>query len=413
VIDRLKNAPADQALAYIYCDYQNREAQTPLKLLSSILEQIARQSGGSAVPAALLSLYESHKKYDSRPTLTEICSVLGKICSSLKAVRIVFDALDECCESEDEALHVVSNILAIGPTVRLLCTSRFSTPFDAFFKDTPRIEIFARDEDIRTVVNAHLQTEKRLSRHIQADLTLQEDIVSSIIEVSQGMFLLAALHLEPLARKLSRKEVRKSLGTLPRTLDATYEQALQRIRSQADEFAELAESVLFWALCASESLTISQLQHLYATRSISHGEMLEDDDLPDAETLTAACSGLLVIHTSSRAVRLVHYTAQEYLHRVYHGRINSTKFDMTKSSITYPTLPNFADGVCASDTVMTARLDRFPFLTYAARQWVSRRGGDRLGRFMAQASNGDNIFPYPFYYRRFKCRMIDRSTKPS
>jgi hypothetical protein len=119
-IDGLKNVPAEQAVADIYCDYQNREAQTPLNLISSILEQVARHSSGDALPAALLSLYESHKKYDTRPTLTEICAVLGKICSSLKAVWVVLDALDECCESVDEALDVVSNILAIGPPVRFV-----------------------------------------------------------------------------------------------------------------------------------------------------------------------------------------------------------------------------------------------------------------------------------------------------
>jgi hypothetical protein len=126
------------------------------------------------------------------------------------------------------------------------------------------------------------------------------------------MFLLAALHLESLARKISRKEVRSSLGALPRTLDATYEQALLRIRSQADEYAELAESVLFWVLCARENLTIPQLQHLYGTGSISRGEMLEDDDLPDAETLTAACSGLIVIDGSSRSVRPCEASSSKY-----------------------------------------------------------------------------------------------------
>lgn len=369
MIDRLQNASSGAALAYIYCDFQNREAQTPLNILSSILEQVTRHAGGDVLPPVLLSLYESHKKYDTRPTLTEISGVLGTICSSLKAVCIVLDALDECCESEDEALSLVSSILAIGPTVHLLCTSRSSTTFEAFFKDTPRIEISAHDDDIRTVVNAHVTTQPRLLRHVQADPTLQDDIVLSIIEVSQGMFLLAALHLESLGRKISRKEVRAALGALPRTLDVTYEQALHRIRSQAEEFADLAESILFWVLCAREPLTIHQLQHLYGTRSLAHGEQLEDDDLPDAETLMAVCGGLMILDGSCRSVRLVHYTAQEYFERVHQGRIISTKFDLTKSSIAYLTLPNFANGVCTSDKAMTARLDRFPLLTYAARYW--------------------------------------------
>lgn len=189
VIGHLERATADSkdTLAYIYCDYHDREAQTPFALLSSVLEQIVRRISGDTLPPEVLSLYETHKKYATRPTLTEIGGVLRKICSSLKAVHIVIDALDECSESEDAAIDVVSNILAIGPTVRLLCTSRFSRTFETFFQDKQRIEISARDEDIRTFVKARLQEQTRLSRQVSADPTLQEDIVKSIIEVSQGM----------------------------------------------------------------------------------------------------------------------------------------------------------------------------------------------------------------------------------
>lgn len=127
--------------------------------------------------------------------------------------------------------------------------------------------------------------------------------------------------------------------------------------------------VLFWVLCARQTLTVLELQHIYAMRSISRGEMLKDDDLPDAETITGACSGLMIIDGNSKSVRIVHYTAQEYFRRAHQERLLRTKFDLTKFSIAYLTLPNFEDGICTSDEAMSARLERFPFLTYAARNW--------------------------------------------
>lgn len=183
-----------------------------------------------------------------------------------------------------------------------------------------------------------------------------------------------------MSRKINRKEVRSSLNTLPRTLDTTYEQALLRIRSQAEEDIALAETILFWVLCARRPLTVLELQHLYAVRSLSDEDeeeeeerrvALDEDDLPDGEILTGVCGGLVVVDGKSQSVRLVHYTAQQYFERTNQERLPSVKLDITKACLTYLMLENFADGVCLDDASMSQRLDKFPFLQYASQHWGS------------------------------------------
>lgn len=131
----------------------------------------------------------------------------------------------------------------------------------------------------------------------------------------------------------------------------------------------MAEDILFWVLFSRRPLTIRELQQMYALQSISRGVALKNDDLPDGEVLIGVCGSLVVVDSESKIARIVHYTAQEYFERVHHDSQRKTKFDMTKLSLTYLTLPNFADGICVSDDAMATRLEEYPFLDYAARYW--------------------------------------------
>ena len=184
-------------------------------------------------------------------------------------------------------------------------------------------------------------------------------------------FLLAAFHLESLARKINRKEVRSSLRTLPKTLDVIYEQAIHRLQSQAEEDVALAEFVLFWVVCARRPLSLLELQQMYAMTTLIPEAALEDDDLPDGEILTSVCGGLILVNAEPGTIRLVHYTTQQYLERTYQDRIRNEKRQMTKIALAYLRLPNFSSGLCETDDSMSDTLNRYPFLTYAALYWGS------------------------------------------
>lgn len=177
--------------------------------------------------------------------------------------------------------------------------------------------------------------------------------------------------MNSLSKKLSCREVRAALKSLPKTLDAMYADAYERIENQETEFAELAEAVLFWVICAKRNLTVQDLQHLYATQELSDGELLEQDDLPDCDILTEACGGLVMVDTESQVVRLVHYTAQQYFEEYHKVLMKRAQLALTRTSLTYLALPNFSSGACANDADMSLRLRQYPFLDYAAKYWGS------------------------------------------
>ncbi|KAK1853117.1 ankyrin [Colletotrichum chrysophilum] len=321
-------------------------------------------------------LYTKHAQKGTRPTPKQLSEVFKRLFSSYHNIFIVIDALDECASSDPAALELVSALQALGSNVRLLITSRTSTNFESFFKDAVRIDVVANDEDVRLYLERNVPTHSRLARHIRADPKLQDDIVTSIAQSAQGMFLLAALNLDFLSRKLTRRDVRSSLSILPKTLDATYEQALERIRTQAEEDVELAETIILWILCARRPLDVHELQHMYAIHLLTRDEgpnaeaiLLEDDDLPPEDIITGVCGSFIVVDSTSKTVRLVHYTAQDYLNRTFGGHLHEPRMELTRISLEYLQLLNFEEGPALSDSVMVERLANFPFLDYAAKYW--------------------------------------------
>jgi hypothetical protein len=114
---------------------------------------------------------------------------------------------------------------------------------------------------------------------------------------------MAKLHMDSIARKLSRKSVRRTLEELPHGLDAIYDDAMHRIESQTPECVEIAKKVLCWVAFSLRPLSIPELQHALV---IEPGLCeLEHDDFPDDEMMISACAGLVVVETKTNMVRLV------------------------------------------------------------------------------------------------------------
>lgn len=125
----------------------------------------------------------------------------------------------------------------------------------------------------------------------------------SVVDISLPRFLLASLHMDAIVNKTNRKAIRDTLKHLPKSLDDTYAEVINRIKAQQQEDRELAEKVLSWVCFACRPLTVVELQHAVA---VEEGDTdLELDALTDEETLLSVCAGIVAIDTESNIVRLV------------------------------------------------------------------------------------------------------------
>ncbi|OAP57703.1 hypothetical protein AYL99_08441 [Fonsecaea erecta] len=309
----------DFAVIYLYCNYKEEEVQTVQNLMGSLLKQVVK-----------------HKH-----------------------------ALDECPEHNNTRGRLLDEIQKLPSNARILVTSTYSPEINERFEHVPAIYISAADEDVERYIEARIEKEKFLKRHVETEPDLMEEIIKTVVERSEGMFLLAQLHMDNLARKLNCRELRRALRGLPKEFDEVYGQAMQRIHNQDEDQVVLAHKVLWWISYSPRPLTVTELQHALAVEP--GDDDLDEDGIYDKEFMVSVCAGLVTVDEESDQIRLVHYTAESYFHRVRTSMFPEGPSSIIKACFTYLTFSQFEDK--HGRTVLRRLLDHHPFLMYAVSDW--------------------------------------------
>ena len=144
---------------------------------------------------------------------------------------------------------------------------------------------------------------------------------------------MAKLLMDSIRTKMTRKALQVSLEELPKTLRATYDDALDRINKQNEDEKILAERILSWVSYAFRPLDVMELRHALA---VTPGEDAFDPaNMPDEEDLTSVCAGLIFVEEGSKVVRLAHYTAQDYLDRIRDTAFAGARHMVAATCLTY------------------------------------------------------------------------------
>ncbi|RSL97643.1 hypothetical protein CDV31_012921 [Fusarium ambrosium] len=377
------------AVIYLYCSYKEEGVQTPREMIGSLLKQVVQHK--AALPDGLRHLYDKHAQGKTPPKLEELARLLVQEVASLPFVFVVIDALDECPERDNTRDTLLTEIQKLPQNARILITSRYSPQIDERFDSVPHIDIRATDDDVKRYIEVRIEKESSLAKHVRSDPTLMEEIIKTVAKCSQGMFLLAQLHMDSLAKKLNRRQVRTALGSLPKELDGIYDQAMQRIQDQDEHQVVLAHRVLYWISYTLRPLTIAELRHALAVEP--GDDDLDEDGLYETRDIVSVCAGLVTIDEESDQIRLVHYTTQSYFKRIGSARFPEAPSTIAKTCLTYLAFRPFAERYCSSDQEFTNRLDKYPFLRYAASYWGDhvRDEADLDVRELALDYLGNNI----------------------
>lgn len=109
--------------------------------------------------------------------------------------------------------------------------------------------------------------------------------------------------MDSLVSKSNRRAIHNALERLPAEVNATYDEAMVRIRGQVESDRELAQRVLSWTTYARGPLSLKELQHALAVSP----EMTDMDfeAIEDELNLISVCAGLIVIDEVSNTISLV------------------------------------------------------------------------------------------------------------
>jgi len=132
-------------------------------------------------------------------------------------------------------------------------------------------------------------------------------------DIFKPRFLLASLHIETILRGTTVARRRKTLKSIKDGvgLGDAYGATLERIKAQDEEKAKLGITVLTWICHSEQPLQVDELCHALAVEIGATD--FDPKNVPWIGTLLNCCQGLVTVDTEASAVRLIHYTVQEYL----------------------------------------------------------------------------------------------------
>ncbi|KAJ7027293.1 hypothetical protein C8F04DRAFT_92936 [Mycena alexandri] len=325
-------------VACIFFDYRLSSSQTTVKVLGSVLRQLLIDS--PSVPESLEPLHTAFTSGRTPPSsLGDFKGALAAQLQLYSHVYLVVDALDECLE--DQQGEFIAEIQALMNTgrLRVWITSRDIAAIGQQFKNNPRIDLLAHNEDVRSYILQRIWKEKRLQSLLDGDSLLEQKIVEEVTKKADGMFLLVQLHMDTLASKNNRKALRDALSTLPKEIYRSYDDAMSRIDSQGPDDSQLARKLFMW-LAYGEKWSLFT-DHIHYALAISPGMVEMDlDAITSVEILSTICAGLIVAGDHLGPVRFVHYTTQEYFRletSQKHFRLNEiTEYFELPMDITFP-----------------------------------------------------------------------------
>ncbi|KAJ7499509.1 hypothetical protein FB451DRAFT_1205699 [Mycena latifolia] len=314
VVDTLRTdlAREDIGVAAIYLNHKETDANSPSMLSASLWRQLVVKK---SISSTLHQLYNNHREPRTRPTEKDDDTILRSIISEYSRVFILVDALDEYPERQRDAL--LRRISALGTTVNI--------KIDHIFPDSTLdiLEVRATGHDIRRHIDAQISQSSQFSKLLKTRPGLREEIEAEVAQRSDGMFLLAKLHLDTLT----------TLLTVKARLNGAYDEVVDRINRQSEGPRKVAWLALSWITNARRPLRPSELREALAVEP--NTTALNPDNLLDMDTIIYVCTGLVVCNEEDDTIRLIHYTTQEYMQQIQAQAFPNASTEITMTCITY------------------------------------------------------------------------------
>ncbi len=184
VINFLRARYAEQhsvGVAAIYCNFKERNSQTPENLVAGWCTQLIKQT----LPESLVDIHQTHSTQKTRPTRKEVVQIFEEIFQRLDTAYLVVDALDEC--SEDVRDFLLNFFETLPSNTRLLVTTRHIDEITREFRTSPMVEIRASLSDLKKYAASRFGSIRKLSGLIRDHAPLEQDMCNGVASKAEGM----------------------------------------------------------------------------------------------------------------------------------------------------------------------------------------------------------------------------------
>lgn len=214
-------------IAYFYCNANTSQSLSTGTVLASLLSQLC----GSELPSSVVKEYRQSTEITgaSRPlTIEKLIFMLADVIKSQGNATIVIDGIDEASDPKAlcETLYSLTNMPE--SRLRLFLSSRPNFEIEAALLDIPKLSAsnHALKQDIEIYVNHRLAADRRLAKLSEGT---KSHIYRALMKKSEGMFRWAQCQLDETSRMRSESAIDAALSSLPKSLQETYQRALEKV----------------------------------------------------------------------------------------------------------------------------------------------------------------------------------------
>ncbi|KAK3328716.1 ankyrin repeat-containing domain protein [Apodospora peruviana] len=280
----------------------------PINLLRDWLEQIVSYS-----PPLQRDLKDFVDTRNYRPKelkslgMDALWTHLKTALAHMSRVYLVADALDEMDKGNDEFLKALAQLGSWKPaTVKVFITSRPVPTIEAPLREYPALKIRLEERLVDIDIATYVQHRMRGSSIPVEDQSLIKEAVPGR---ARGLFLYAKLAMDAFLEP--EADMRKVLTTLPRDLNAMYNDLLLEHARRSEIPSDIQLLILSWVTHATRPLRLIELAEV--VRSIYTLDTGTDLDLKDAKILVREACGPLLEIQPDETVSVIHHSLTEFL----------------------------------------------------------------------------------------------------
>ena len=358
-------------VAWCYCDYRERLSLTPMTFAASILRQLSVQT--NPFPQPVLDFYDLFKNDSPQKQAKYLMKTLISVCSTSPKCFVVVDALDETDpKHRKDFLKILKELQSASVKIFVSTRSHLHDIFETFSSDI-RQPVEAQENDIKAFLKYSLANSENMEELLDDRMT--EEIINRLTQNANGIFLLPALQIQSILDQVSKSGIRSILRSLSSNLHEVFGGFIERVRSQPSSRQQVASAALTWLAYARRNLSIDELRHALATR-LSETE-LDQDNMVSPRIIVESCLGLLVIEQENSAIRLVHFSLEEYLQTHRQNLFPNGDLTLAATCLTYSNFWSVLLRFQDNQADLASLVQDYPLLAYSCNHW-----GDHAGLFM-------------------------------
>ncbi len=197
--------------------------------------------------------------------------------------------------------------------------------------------------------------------------------MEKVVRAAVCNFICAELQIAGLKICTGSEELDARLADLPGTLEALFQDVIDRIEAQPSTNArEFGKRTLLWTIYARNSLSIAEVKHALATHSLrpSRPAVLKEDAGPSIREIIDSTRYFLSIDDKTTTIQ-IHKSIREFCENpeIEDRYFDNAQYQMAKICLQYLQLADLRSGPCTSMCEWKERVHKYPFLDYAVRNW--------------------------------------------